>query len=126
MLKSKELRHGYTHGLPTQSPLTRQAVAFHQPWPHGWNERRISRVSWNECPAAHRGGWLTCDKVLVRPEEASGGGGDMALLSTPVPLACNGGVGGGGLMPNPCPKTPRPHRLQGARLVDKGEMNVRI
>lgn len=117
MFKSKEPVHGYTRALPMRPPLTSQAVAFHQLWPHkGGTRKEISRISWNECPAAHRVG-VAGDKVLVQPQEASSWGGDLTLLSTTAPLAWHGGRQGA-LMPNPCPETPRPRRLQGARPVD--------
>lgn len=83
--------HGYTCALPTRPPLTSQAVAFHQPWPHrGGTREEISRISWNECPAAHRVG-VARDKVLVQPQGDSSWGGDLTLLSTMAPLARHGG-----------------------------------
>lgn len=45
MFKRKELRHGYTHVLPTRPPLRSQAVAFHQPWPHRGGTREESPTS---------------------------------------------------------------------------------
>lgn len=102
MFKSKELRQWIHTWSPHTAPTDKSSCGLPPALAsQGWNEKRISRASWNECAAAHGGGWgvvvvITCDKVLVRPEEASGGGGDMALLSTPVPLAWHGGVGAGG------------------------------
>jgi hypothetical protein len=108
MFKRKELRHGYTHVLPTRPPLRSQAVAFHQPWPHRGGTREESPTSPGMNVLLPRGA-VTRDKVLVRPQEARGRGGDLALLTHATSLAW--GAGGGGLMPNPCPRTSRPHRL---------------